>query len=189
MSQSTSLLFSRGLADDKVTPSTGAGSTEYTLHSTPYLVGGKSVLFVFILFGPSTIRLLCYFPPPYETMKSAEISDVARTGFAAADAYDAHRPSYPAEAVEQFLRGLEIAGVRAAKVADLAAGTGKFTEILAARPEEYDIVAIEPHDGMRAQLEQKHLPRVRVVRGTADDMSDIPDGSLAAVVAAQVSSK
>jgi ubiquinone/menaquinone biosynthesis C-methylase UbiE len=122
-------------------------------------------------------------------MKSKEISGAAQAGFAAADAYDAHRPSYPDEAVEQFLRGLEIAGVKGAKVADLAAGTGKFTEILARRPEEYDIVAIEPHDGMRAQLQQKGLPRVRVIPGTGDDLSEIPDEGLAAVVAAQVSTQ
>lgn len=120
-------------------------------------------------------------------MPTTEIAGPAQAGFAPAAAYDAHRPSYAAEAVEQFLQRLEIAGVTGAKVADLAAGTGKFTEILAARPEHYDIVAIEPHDGMRAELERKGLPRVRVVKGTADNMSEIPDESLASVIAAQVS--
>lgn len=120
-------------------------------------------------------------------MKKSGLPEVAQSGFAPAAAYDAHRPSYPEEAVEQLLKALEIAGVQGAKVADLAAGTGKFTEILARRPEGYDIVAIEPHDGMREQLEKKNLPRVRVMKGMADDMSKIPDESLACVVAAQVS--
>ncbi len=120
-------------------------------------------------------------------MKTSEIPGVAQTGFAPAAAYDAHRPTYAKEAVEQFLKRLELVGVNGAKVADLAAGTGKFTEVLASRLEEYDIVAIEPHDGMRAELERKALPHVRVVKGTANDMAEIPDGSLACVVAAQVS--
>ncbi|EXJ79274.1 hypothetical protein A1O3_08776 [Capronia epimyces CBS 606.96] len=118
-------------------------------------------------------------------MPEPHIAEPAQTGFASARAYDAYRPSYPAEAVEQLLDGLGIAGVKGAKVVDLAAGTGKFTEILARRPEGYDVVAIEPHDAMREQLEEKSLPRVRVVKGTADAMSNIPDGSFACVITAQ----
>ncbi|ETI26992.1 hypothetical protein G647_10091 [Cladophialophora carrionii CBS 160.54] len=118
-------------------------------------------------------------------MAKSEIAEVAQSGFAPAAAYDAYRPTYPDEAVEQLLQVLEVTGVKGARVADLAAGTGKFTEILARRPEGYDIVAIEPHDGMRSQLEQKSLPHVRVVKGTADNMSGVQDESLAAVIAAQ----
>ena|SRR5882757_299487 len=120
-------------------------------------------------------------------METSGLAEVVQSGFAPAAAYEAHRPSYPEEAVEQFLKALEIGGVQGAKVADLAAGTGKFTEILARRPERYDVVAIEPHDRMREQLEQKILPGVRVMKGTASDMSEIPDESLACVVASQVS--
>lgn len=122
-------------------------------------------------------------------MSRSTIAEAAQSGFAPAAEYDAHRPSYPKAAVEQLLQNLEVSGVNGAKVADLAAGTGKFTEILAKRPEQYEIVAIEPHDGMRGQLERKQLPRVRVVKGMADSMSDIPDQSLDALVAAQVSRK
>jgi len=46
-------------------------------------------------------------------------------------------------------------------------------------------VAVEPHDGMREQLQQKTLPRVHVVNGTGENMSSISDGSLECVVAAQ----
>ncbi|KAJ9606399.1 hypothetical protein H2200_009360 [Cladophialophora chaetospira] len=118
-------------------------------------------------------------------MSKSNIAQAAQSGFAPAAAYDTHRPTYPAEAVEQLLQNLEVSGVKGAKIADLAAGTGKFTEILASRPEEFELVGIEPHDGMRGQLEQKNLPRVRVVKGTADSMSDVADESLDAVVAAQ----
>lgn len=120
-------------------------------------------------------------------MSKPNLAHPAQVGFAASSAYDAHRPSYPPEAVEKLLSALQVANVPKARVADLAAGTGKFTELLAGRQENYDIVAIEPHDGMRAELEQKGLRNVQVLAGSAEDMSDIPDASFAAVVAAQVS--
>ena len=119
-------------------------------------------------------------------MSGSGIKHVAQTGFAAAAAYDAHRPTYPPEVVEKLLKGLEIHGVQRARVVDLAAGTGKFTEILSARPEQFEIIAVEPHDDMREQLGRKNLPRVTVVKGAAKDMSELSDGEAAAVVAAQV---
>lgn len=69
---------------------------------------------------------------------------------------------------------------------DLAAGTGKFTELLSARDEEYDILAVEPHEEMREQLSKKNLKGVRVLDGTAESMPAVKDGEVAAVVASQV---
>ncbi len=119
-------------------------------------------------------------------MVSSGFKPEAQTGFAAADAYDAHRPSFTSEAVEELLKHLEVSGVKRAKVADLAAGTGKFTEILSARRENFEIVAIEPHDAMRQQLAQKNLRGVTVVEGAAEDLSELGDGTFAALVVAQV---
>ena len=119
-------------------------------------------------------------------MASSGLKPEAQTGFAAADAYDAHRPTFTPDAVETLLKKLEVAGVDRARVADLAAGTGKFTEILSARPENFEIVAIEPHDAMRKQLSRKQLRGVSVVKGAAEDLSELEDGSFAALVAAQV---
>jgi ubiquinone/menaquinone biosynthesis C-methylase UbiE len=116
----------------------------------------------------------------------ATLKHEAQTGFASAAAYDTYRPSFPPEAVEQLLKHLEVYGVEGARIADLAAGTGKFTEILSARPEKYEIIAVEPHNDMRAQLEQKKLRGVTVVKGAAEDMSELDDGKFAAVIAAQV---
>ena len=118
-------------------------------------------------------------------MSPLRLNQVVHDGFAASSAYDAHRPSYPPEAVEQLLSALNVSGNHHAIVADLAAGTGKFTELVAAREEQYSIVAIEPHDGMRAELERKSLKRVQVVKGTAEDMSEIADGSFDALIASQ----
>lgn len=120
-------------------------------------------------------------------MDSSRIAPEAHTGFAASSAYDAHRPSYPTEAVSQLLSALNVTDVEGATIADLAAGTGKFTELLAARPEKYEIIAIEPHEGMREQLVKKQIQGLRVLNGTAEDMSEIVDESLDALVVAQVS--
>lgn len=113
------------------------------------------------------------------------IADVAQTGFASSYAYDTHRPSYPPDAVEEFLDVLEIRSHQGAAILDLGAGTGKFTQLLAERPERYEVLAIEPHDGMRAELEKKSLKNVRVHKGTAEQIEDVADQSQQAVVVAQ----
>lgn len=120
-------------------------------------------------------------------MSKIGIKQAALSGFTAASAYNDHRPSYPAEAVEQLLSAMNISGNHGAIVADLGAGTGKFSELLAARPEQYSVVAIEPHDAMRAELECKNMKGVRIVKGMAEDMSGIANGSFDALIASQVS--
>ncbi|MBE3044469.1 SAM-dependent methyltransferase, partial [Candidatus Bathyarchaeota archaeon] len=81
----------------------------------------------------------------------------ASTGFHNAKAYDAHRPSYPAPAVDSFLSDLGVADRRGARVLEVAAGTGKFTEVLAARPEGFEVLATEPLASMRGELAGKGL--------------------------------
>ncbi|KAI1433638.1 S-adenosyl-L-methionine-dependent methyltransferase [Xylaria sp. CBS 124048] len=94
----------------------------------------------------------------------------AEEGFKDAAAYDTHRPSYPPEAVEAFLKKLNVAGRNGANIVEIASGTGKFTELLAARPERYSVKAVEPHGPMRDQLVQKDLRDVEVLNGKADEM-------------------
>lgn len=113
------------------------------------------------------------------------INNRAQVGFAKSEAYDQHRPSYTPSAVEELLKQTRVSGSKHAKILDLAAGTGKFTQSLAARPEEYDVVAVEPHDGMRDVLQNKKLPRVTIKTGTADSIP-LEDGSVDAVIVAQV---
>ncbi|CZT09742.1 hypothetical protein WAI453_007001 [Rhynchosporium graminicola] len=99
------------------------------------------------------------------------LESAASTGFSDATAYDSHRPSYPAEAVDKLLTHLGVAGVENAKVIDLACGTGKFTELLAARSEKFEIIGVEPHEEMREVLVKKGLgDRVRVENGDAGNM-------------------
>lgn len=81
--------------------------------------------------------------------KMAPVHAAATSGFHNAKAYDAHRPSYPAHVVSSFLSDLGVAGSPGARVVEVAAGTGKFTELLAGREEGFDVVATEPLASMR----------------------------------------
>lgn len=116
---------------------------------------------------------------------TSTIANVAQNGFADASSYDQHRPSYPPEAVEELLKHLQVDGLPAARIVDLAAGTGKFTELLAAREECYEILAIEPQADMRNELARKDLKGVTVVEGDAVNLP-VESQSVDAVVAAQV---
>ncbi|KAL7629548.1 hypothetical protein AAE478_001069 [Parahypoxylon ruwenzoriense] len=94
----------------------------------------------------------------------------AEEGFKDAASYDAYRPSYLPEAVESFLSKLNVSQQPSAKVVEIASGTGKFTELLAWRPEGFTVKAVEPHHGMREKLVQKNLSGVEIIEGKADKM-------------------
>ena len=93
----------------------------------------------------------------------------------AAAAYESGRPSYPVEVVDWLLPS---AG---AQVVEVGAGTGKFTQVLAARG--FDVTATEPDPGMRAALAAS-LPSVRVIEGFAERIP-LADGCADAVLGAQ----
>jgi ubiquinone/menaquinone biosynthesis C-methylase UbiE len=89
------------------------------------------------------------------------VDRIAAVAFGArADEYQRGRPSWPADAVAGLL---ERFGART--VLDLAAGTGKLTEVLVPLADE--VVAVEPVEGMRRVLEAR-LPAVRALAGTAE---------------------
>ena len=117
---------------------------------------------------------------------SFTIADRAQSGFADATTYDTHRPSYPAESVDNLLDNLKVSNVPGARILEIAAGTGKFTTILANRPEGYEVVAVEPHAEMRQVLEKKTLKGIKIVAGTATSMDTVEDGWADAVIVAQV---
>ncbi|KAL1883891.1 hypothetical protein VTK73DRAFT_7679 [Phialemonium thermophilum] len=114
---------------------------------------------------------------------------VAAEGFKDASAYDAHRPSYPTKAVDDLLGRLRIQDLPHARVVEIGAGTGKFTEILARRPEGYDIIAVEPHEDMRSQLISKvrsweNTPgKVTVVDGHAAELPVVKESADACIAA------
>jgi SAM-dependent methyltransferase len=96
----------------------------------------------------------------------------------AADLYDRARPGYPHEALHWALEPL---GPGPWRVADIGAGTGIMTRLIAA--EGHDVVAVEPDPQMRRRLAQT-TPGASVLAGTAESIP-LPDGDLAAAVAAQ----
>ena len=107
------------------------------------------------------------------------VHEVAAAGFSDPADYEAARPSYPEEAVEFIARQIGIGPDR--RVCDLAAGTGKFTRLLA--PLGADLVAAEPVPGMRATF-RSVLPDTPLLAGTAEAMP-FRDGVLDAVTVAQ----
>lgn len=119
---------------------------------------------------------------------ASSIPSASVKGFQDGSRYDQHRPSYPLEAVDSLLKHLQVAGLKGARIIDLAAGTGKFTELLANRHEQFEIIAMEPHDGMRVELEKKSLGGVRALKGEASSMKGVETQSVDAVIAAQVRS-
>ncbi|KAI8961420.1 S-adenosyl-L-methionine-dependent methyltransferase [Daldinia sp. FL1419] len=118
------------------------------------------------------------------TSHTSNLPAAAEEGFKDAASYDAYRPSYPPEAVDKFLDKLKIAQQFGSKIVEIASGTGKFTELLAKRPESFVVKAIEPHHGMREKLAQKDLAGVEVIDGKADKMP-IEDEWGEACIAAQ----
>lgn len=100
----------------------------------------------------------------------------ARSFGPVAAAYAAHRPGYPADAVDWALGG------RTGDVLDLGAGTGKLTEALAARP-GVRVVAVEPDPAMLAEL-RRALPGVDARRGSAEAIP-LPDAAVDAVLVGQ----
>jgi SAM-dependent methyltransferase len=107
-------------------------------------------------------------------MADSELDRRRQSFGAAAELYDRVRPGYPADAVGWML------GQTARDVVDLGAGTGIFSRIVASLG--HRVTAIEPDDGMRAQLETSDT--IRVLAGSAEAIP-LPDRSTGAVVAAQ----
>ena len=83
---------------------------------------------------------------------------------AAAAQYAANRPSYPPALFER-IEELTSRPLKGARVADIGAGTGIATALLAARGA--DVVAVEPGDGMAAEFRRAN-PGIPIVRGSGD---------------------
>ena len=109
-------------------------------------------------------------------MEAEDIFDRMRLSFGpAADLYDAARPTYPLEAARWML------GETPCRVADLGAGTGIFTRLLAGLG--HDVVAVEPDPEMLEKLRER-LPGVEALEGSGEAIP-LRDESLDAVTAAQ----
>lgn len=115
-----------------------------------------------------------------ENKKSA-VHAAAQQGYAKeAQTYARGRPDYPAALSDWLTQTLGLSPGR--QVADVGAGTGKFSALLAATGA--DVVGVEPVDAMRARIDALNLPTVRAVAGTAQSVP-LPAAALDAVVCAQ----
>jgi SAM-dependent methyltransferase len=100
-----------------------------------------------------------------------------------ADTYARHRPSYPAEAIDLIVQRCQLNG--ATLLIDVGCGTGISSRLFAARG--IPVLGIEPNDEMRARSEAETQPGTvspRYQKGCAE-ATGLPDGSAAAVLAAQ----
>lgn len=77
-----------------------------------------------------------------------------------------------------------VSGLHGTRIVDLVAGTGKLTELFAARDEEFDILAAEPYARMRKELERKQLNKVIAQEGLST-MIPTENATVDAVIAAQ----
>ena len=111
-------------------------------------------------------------PERLPSIRCAELSEARGLSFGgvAAD-YQRGRPGYP-------VRVVEVAGLPpSAEVLDLAAGTGKLTQLLALHFDR--VVAVEPDDALRALIED-----AEVLAGKAEEIP-LPDGSVDGVFCAE----
>lgn len=97
-----------------------------------------------------------------------------------AQAYASARPGYPDAAIEYISSIIS----KDAVIADIGAGTGKFTELLAKRG--YELFAVEPNTDMREQLIStlKNYPGAEIVKGTAESTT-LSDHSVDVITCAQ----
>ena len=96
-----------------------------------------------------------------------------------ADVYERARPEYPAEAVDWIAKRLDLRPGRT--VLDLGAGTGKLTRALV--PTGARVIAVEPGDAMRAELERA-VPSAVALRGSAE-VIPLGDESVDAITVGQ----
>ncbi|HKP19045.1 MAG TPA: class I SAM-dependent methyltransferase [Gaiellaceae bacterium] len=95
-----------------------------------------------------------------------------------AESYERRRPSYLPELVDWVAARLALGPGKT--VVDVAAGTGKLTRQLAATGSR--VIAVEPLDEMRAQLEAA-VPGAESLPGRAEALP-LPDGSADAITVA-----
>lgn len=113
-------------------------------------------------------------------MPHTSVHHAALQGFSqASERYAKGRPDYPDELLPWLQQRL---GAReGARVVDVGAGTGKFTQLLARTGA--DVTAVEPVREMGARLSAS-LPQVRVLEGTAESLP-LDSSSCDALVCAQ----
>ncbi|KAF7545858.1 hypothetical protein G7Z17_g8839 [Cylindrodendrum hubeiense] len=171
----------KGFRDDRHRSDASALLVQSQTHQPPNFCCTVQLRLVFVDMWTRQLYKL----PVVKMVSTHVIHDAASKGFHNALSYDAHRPSYGDAAVSSLLKHLNLEGKPHSRIVDLGAGTGKFTEVLAARPEEFEIVAVEPLDSMRETLAEKRLKGVETRAGTASKMDTIETGWADGCIVAQ----
>lgn len=91
--------------------------------------------------------------------------------------YARFRPSYPTAVVDRLFRL-----TNAEKVADIGAGTGKFTEKLLAKP--WNVTAVEPNTDMCRELLRNVGGKAEIVTASAEN-TGLPEHSFGLITTAQ----
>jgi SAM-dependent methyltransferase len=110
--------------------------------------------------------------------REVDVKDSRERFAATADDYQRYRPSYPAAVLDWIVTTTGV--TPPARVADVGAGTGIFTRLLAARG--FDVVGVEPNPAMRELATARGGPRYQAGEATR---TGLPDASLALITAAQ----
>ena len=92
-----------------------------------------------------------------------------------ADLYEKFRPSYPDELIDFLYEN-----AKCENVADIGAGTGKFTRCLLRKP--WSVTSVEPNDDMRGKLAE--IGGITVVNASAEN-TGLADKSVGLVTVAQ----
>jgi len=96
--------------------------------------------------------------------------------------YSRYRPSYPDDSIEWIFQQIPLDS--SSQIADIGAGTGIFTELIASKG--VPVVAVEPNDAMRLESDRRlgELANYRSVAASAEQTT-LPDDSVDLITAAQ----
>ncbi len=99
------------------------------------------------------------------------------------DFYDRYRPGYPIQVADilKNIYGLKTDSL----IADMGSGTGIFTGLLLQN--KCQVIAVEPNNDMRGIAEKKlsGFSNFKSLKGSAEDVPDIKDGSIDLITCAQ----
>jgi SAM-dependent methyltransferase len=122
-------------------------------------------------------------PVPSDVVDDLHARRAASFGSVATE-YAIHRPDYPDQAVAWALASVSNGAPHSSIVLDLGAGTGKLTAaIVRCGVPATQVLAVEPDDGMRAELARR-LPEIGVLHGAAEQIP-ADDGAVDAVLVGQ----